>query len=135
MTTCHQLALINNHDINGEIAGRKVVAVTTACGQRIVTSHVVNAAGAWGGSIAAMVGAELPLRAMKHAFVVTEPLEGMHGGLPNVRDHDLSIYLKAQVSEHLNIQTQTDRQTDTDTQTHTHTGTDTDTDTQTDTDP
>ena len=29
---------------------------------------------------------------------MTEALEGMHGGLPNVRDHDLSIYLKAQGS-------------------------------------
>ena len=33
---------------------------------------------------------------MKHAYVVTEAVPGMHGGLPNVRDHDLSIYLKAQ---------------------------------------
>mmetsp|Transcript_16100 Transcript_16100/g.51619 ORF Transcript_16100/g.51619 Transcript_16100/m.51619 type:complete len:680 (-) Transcript_16100:162-2201(-) len=45
-----------------------------------------------------MAGAPLPLLAMKHAYVVTEPLEGMHGGLPNVRDHDLSVYLKAQGS-------------------------------------
>ena len=33
---------------------------------------------------------------MKHAYVVTDSIPGMHGGLPNVRDHDLSIYLKAQ---------------------------------------
>ena len=33
---------------------------------------------------------------MKHAFVLTESIEGMHGMLPNVRDHDLSIYLKTQ---------------------------------------
>ena len=43
-----------------------------------------------------MVGAKLPLLAMKHAMVVTEGIEGMHGGLPNVRDHDLSVYLKTQ---------------------------------------
>ena len=40
--------------------------------------------------------ARLPLLAMKHAFVLTESMPGMHCGLPNVRDHDLSIYLKTQ---------------------------------------
>ena len=33
----------------------------------------------------------IPLKAMKHAMVLTEPIEGMHSGLPNVRDHDLSV--------------------------------------------
>jgi sarcosine dehydrogenase len=65
----------------------------------IRTPLVVNAAGAWAGAVAQMASpnsAKLPLRALKHAFVVTEAMPGMHGGLPNVRDHDLSIYLKAQ---------------------------------------
>ena len=59
---------------------------------------MVNACGSWAGELSASVGAPLPLLAMKHAYVVTESLvdHGMHGGLPNVRDHDLSIYLKAQ---------------------------------------
>ena len=77
----------------------RVVAVVTADGQRIRTRAVVNACGAWANEVAEMAGARLPLRAMKHAYVVTESLAdaGMHGALPNVRDHDLSIYLKAQV--------------------------------------
>ena len=81
--------------IDGATA-RRILGVQTACGQSIRCDHVVNACGAWARSLSAMAGAELPLRAMKHAYVVTEPIEGMHGGLPNVRDHDLSIYLKAQ---------------------------------------
>ncbi|EOD39470.1 sarcosine dehydrogenase [Emiliania huxleyi CCMP1516] len=76
--------------------GRRVVGVHTSCGQTIRTGHVVNACGAWAGAVSEMAGAPLPLLAMKHAYV--EPLEGMHGGLPNVRDHDLSVYLKAQGS-------------------------------------
>lgn len=99
-----------------------MVGVHTSCGQTIRTGHVVNACGAWAGAVSEMAGAPLPLLAMKHAYVVTEsrargarggargrrlftpvsreqePLEGMHGGLPNVRDHDLSVYLKAQGS-------------------------------------
>ena len=75
---------------------RRVTAVRTSSGGRIETPWVVNACGAWANSLAAMVGARLPLLAMKHAFVLTESMPGMHRGLPNVRDHDLSIYLKTQ---------------------------------------
>lgn len=81
------------HDENGRIN-----AVITECGAKIQTNAVVNAAGAWAADVALMAGVHpLPLVAMKHAFVVTEAIEGMHPGLPNVRDHDLSIYLKTQV--------------------------------------
>ena len=75
---------------------KRVTAVVTEDGRRIHTTHVVNACGAWAGRVGEMMGIELPLLAMKHAYVVTEALPGMHGGLPNVRDHDLSVYLKAQ---------------------------------------
>jgi sarcosine dehydrogenase len=75
---------------------KRVTAVLTADGQRIRTKHVVNACGAWANELAAMVQATIPLRAMKHAMVVTETIEGMHADLPNVRDHDLSVYLKTQ---------------------------------------
>jgi sarcosine dehydrogenase len=54
---------------------------------------VINACGAWAGEISKMAGAPIPLLALKHAYVVTEAIEGMHGGLPNVRAHDRSIYL------------------------------------------
>lgn len=74
----------------------RVEAVVTDSGHAIRTRMVVNATGAWANGLAAMVGQKLPLLAMKHAFCVTEAIEGMHGNLPNVRDHDLSIYLKAQ---------------------------------------
>ena len=75
---------------------KRVTAVVTEDGRRVHTTHVVNACGAWAGRVGEMMGIELPLLAMKHAYVVTEALPGMHGGLPNVRDHDLSVYLKAQ---------------------------------------
>lgn len=73
-----------------------VTGVVTDSGHVIQTNMVVNACGAWAPALANMVRQKIPLLAMKHAFVVTEAIEGMHGGLPNVRDHDLSIYLKAQ---------------------------------------
>ena len=74
----------------------RVTGVVTDRGHAIHTTQVVNACGAWAPALSKMAGHDIPLLAMKHAFVLTEAMEGMHGGLPNVRDHDLSIYLKAQ---------------------------------------
>lgn len=42
-----------------------------------------------------MAGVKVPLVAMKHAYVVTQKIEGIQT-MPNVRDHDASIYLKLQ---------------------------------------
>eukprot|EP00658_Telonema_sp_P-2_P085287 TRINITY_DN9698_c0_g1_i3.p1 TRINITY_DN9698_c0_g1~~TRINITY_DN9698_c0_g1_i3.p1 ORF type:complete len:803 (+),score=208.91 TRINITY_DN9698_c0_g1_i3:64-2409(+) len=75
----------------------KICAVVTECGQRIETGRVVNAAGCWANEVAEKAGIPpLPLVAMKHAMIVTDQIEGMHPGLPNVRDHDLSVYFKTQ---------------------------------------
>lgn len=80
----------------GGVPAKRITGVVTGNGERIKTGVVVNAAGAWSNEVAAMVGVKIPLRAMKHAMVVTEKLPGMHSKLPNVRDHDLSIYFKTQ---------------------------------------
>ena len=64
---------------------RRVRAVVAGGGQRIKCGAIVNACGAWANDVAAMAETSLPLLAMKHAFVVTEAIEGMHPGLPNVR--------------------------------------------------
>ena len=42
-----------------------------------------------------MVGVEIPLVPMKHAYVVTEKIPGIEN-MPNVRDHDASVYLRLQ---------------------------------------
>jgi sarcosine dehydrogenase len=51
--------------------------------------------GAWAPYIGNMVGVKVPLVAMKHAYVVTDKIEGIRN-MPNVRDHDASVYLKLQ---------------------------------------
>ena len=42
-----------------------------------------------------MAGVAVPLTVTKHAYVVTERIEGI-AGMPNVRDHDSSLYFKTQ---------------------------------------
>ncbi|XP_004714584.1 sarcosine dehydrogenase, mitochondrial [Echinops telfairi] len=73
---------------------RRVAAVETMHGS-IQTPVVVNCAGVWAGAVGRMAGVKVPLVAMHHAYVVTERIEGIQN-MPNVRDHDASVYLRLQ---------------------------------------
>lgn len=77
----------------GGLTKRKVSGVTTVCGHHIKTKQIVNACGAWANNFCSLADITIPLRAMKHAYIVTEGLPGMHSMLPNVRDHDYRIYM------------------------------------------
>ncbi|XP_070532336.1 sarcosine dehydrogenase, mitochondrial-like [Ptychodera flava] len=92
--------VINNCPVTGfdiqedDFGVKRVKAVKTESGT-IRTPIVVNCTGVWAPHIGAMAGVKVPLVAMKHAYVVTERVEGVQN-LPNIRDHDASIYLKVQ---------------------------------------
>nr|XP_027797943.1 sarcosine dehydrogenase, mitochondrial [Marmota flaviventris] len=73
---------------------RRVAAVETQHGS-IQTPCVVNCAGVWASAVGRMAGVKVPLVAMHHAYVVTERIEGIQN-MPNVRDHDASVYLRLQ---------------------------------------
>lgn len=73
---------------------RRVSGIQTGAGT-IKTKALVNCTGAWAPTVGAMVGVPVPLVAMKHAYVVTNRIEGIQN-MPNVRDHDLSLYLRLQ---------------------------------------
>uniref|UniRef100_A0A8C7DZ79 Sarcosine dehydrogenase, mitochondrial n=1 Tax=Naja naja TaxID=35670 RepID=A0A8C7DZ79_NAJNA len=72
----------------------RVAAVLTKQGA-IQTSCVVNCCGVWAQALGEMAGVQVPLVAMHHAYVVTEKIEGIQN-MPNVRDHDASVYLRLQ---------------------------------------
>ncbi|XP_015449825.1 sarcosine dehydrogenase, mitochondrial isoform X4 [Pteropus alecto] len=57
--------------------------------------HRPGSTGVWAGAVGRMAGVKVPLVAMHHAYVVTERIEGIQN-MPNVRDHDASIYLRLQ---------------------------------------
>lgn len=75
---------------------KKIIGIQTDAGV-IRTNCVVNATGVWGCDLIEPFGINLPLIAMKHAYIVTEPVDGI-SGMPNVRDHDASIYFRIQGS-------------------------------------
>uniref|UniRef100_A0A672J2I2 Sarcosine dehydrogenase n=1 Tax=Salarias fasciatus TaxID=181472 RepID=A0A672J2I2_SALFA len=77
-----------------DLGVKRVKAVETAHGT-IETPCVVNCAGVWATKLGKMAGVNVPLVAMHHAYVVTERIEGIQN-MPNVRDHDASVYLRLQ---------------------------------------
>jgi sarcosine dehydrogenase len=77
-----------------DLGVKHVTGVDTPTGH-IKTKAVVNCAGVWAPYLGEMVGAAVPLVAMYHSYIVTERIEGIEN-MPNVRDHDLSVYLKLQ---------------------------------------
>ena len=65
--------------------------------QEIATDVVVNAGGMFAPEIGRMVGVTVPLIPMAHQYLFTEPLEGVHPGLPQLRDPDNLVYFREEV--------------------------------------
>ena len=85
---------------------RERVRVTgiTACDGRVTgvrtdqgdveAEVVVNCAGQWAKQVGALAGVTVPLHSAEHFYVVTEQIDGVHPGLPVLRDPDGYTYFK-----------------------------------------
>ncbi len=60
----------------------------------ITCEKLVLACGLWTRDFAAQLGARVPLFACEHMYVVTEPMEFIHPGLPVLRDPEGYTYMK-----------------------------------------
>ena len=58
---------------------------------------VVNAGGMFAPEIGRMVGVNIPIIPMAHEYLFTEPIEGVHPGLPQLRDPDNLVYYREEV--------------------------------------
>lgn len=76
--------------------GGAVCAVETDRGT-IETTRVVNCAGLWAPTIARMVGADLPIYANEHFYILTKPFDGVFKDMPSFRDSDACIYGREEV--------------------------------------
>lgn len=76
---------------DGRVAGVETDAGFIACGK------VVLCAGMWSRQIGALAGVSVPLQAVQHQYVVTEPVDGVTAGMPTIRDPDRRTYFKEEV--------------------------------------
>jgi D-arginine dehydrogenase len=78
-----------------ESSGGRVVGVTTDHDERIETPAVVNAAGAWAASVAALAGASaMPLRPCRRHIVVTGALEWVDPSWAYAWDVSQQVYFR-----------------------------------------
>ena len=73
--------------------GGRVVGVETASGL-IEAEYVVNCAGMWARQVGAMAGVSVPLQAIEHAYLVTEPFDDVAPDLPILEDPDRFAYYR-----------------------------------------
>jgi 4-methylaminobutanoate oxidase (formaldehyde-forming) len=74
------------------------VGVETPQGS-IKAEFVVNCAGMWARELGLTGGSRVPLHAAEHYYLVTEDLEGMHPGLPVLRDMDRCAYYREETGK------------------------------------
>ncbi len=75
-------------------ADHRANGVILTDGTKLSASNIVICAGTWSKPIAESAGVSLPLQAVEHMYVVTEPIDGMPETFPVIRDLDSGIYIK-----------------------------------------
>jgi sarcosine dehydrogenase len=79
-----------------DIAEGRVTAVRTREGT-IACDKVVNCAGLWARDVGALAGVSVPLQAVMHQYLITEPIDGLARDVATVRDPDRRTYFKEEV--------------------------------------
>ena len=74
----------------------RVRSVRTNHGE-IACEIVVNCAGLWASEIGRLAGVSVPVQAVQHQYLITEPIEGVTKTLPTLRDPDNLVYFKEEV--------------------------------------
>ncbi len=88
-----------------DTTGGRIHAVETAQG-RVECERVLLCAGIWGPTVGAMAGVPIPLVAVQHQLVWTDPIPGLEGldwlEQPVVRHQDMSLYFR-QREDHFGV--------------------------------
>lgn len=72
----------------------RATGVELSDGTVLTADKVVLCAGAWSRELAATANISLPLQAVEHMYVVTEPMNDLPDPFPVIRDLDRGIYIK-----------------------------------------
>lgn len=76
---------------NGAVTGVRTEQGDIQC------AVVVNCAGMWAREVGQWAGVNVPLHAAEHFYIVSEPIDGVHGKLPTLRDPGGYTYYREEV--------------------------------------
>ena len=65
--------------------------------ETIAADVVVNAGGMFAPEIGRLAGVTIPIIPMAHQYLFTEAIDGVHPGLPQLRDPDNLVYFREEV--------------------------------------
>jgi 4-methylaminobutanoate oxidase (formaldehyde-forming) len=86
--------VIENVTVTGFTKSRgRVTGVRTDRGD-IEADYVVNCAGMWARQLGALAGVSVPLQAIEHAYLISEPFDGVSPDLPIFEDPDRFAYYR-----------------------------------------
>jgi 4-methylaminobutanoate oxidase (formaldehyde-forming) len=93
----HGAKLVEGVRVTGfRMTGGRITHVETTDGA-VACETVVNCAGQWARQVGAMAGVSVPLQAVKHQYIVTEPIPGLASDAATLRDPDRLTYFKEEV--------------------------------------
>jgi 4-methylaminobutanoate oxidase (formaldehyde-forming) len=89
------VSILEGVEVTGILTEHDTVnGVRLADGSTMDANAVVIATGAWSRELAETADVALPLQAVEHMYVVTEPVPGLPDPVPVIRDLDRGIYIK-----------------------------------------
>jgi 4-methylaminobutanoate oxidase (formaldehyde-forming) len=72
----------------GRVRGVETTQGTVMC------DAIALCAGLWSREVGALAGAEVPLLACEHFYLLTKPIAGISGNMPTLSDHDSHLYIR-----------------------------------------
>ncbi|MER8570219.1 FAD-dependent oxidoreductase [Mesorhizobium sp. M0924] len=86
--------LFENTGVTGTVTeNRHIKAVETTNGT-VTCDAVAVCAGLWSREVGKLAGADVPVHACEHFYLLTKPVEGFSGNLPTLGDHDNNLYFR-----------------------------------------
>jgi len=86
--------LFEDTGVTGILTERgRVVGVETTKGT-VRCDAIALCAGLWSRELGAMAGADVPLLACEHFYLLTKPVDGITGNMPTLSDHDSHLYIR-----------------------------------------
>ena len=73
---------------NGKVKGVETSEGTVMC------DAIALCSGLWSRELGAMAGAEVPLLACEHFYLLTKPIDGISGNVPTLSDQDSHLYIR-----------------------------------------